>query len=297
MNKKRIAGVRRSPRFSPNHIENDAAIFALTANELRKRGCLVNEYPEAALEEGDIKEELIFGMVRGPGPVAKLQGYEDEGRIVVNSAYGIKNCTRRNLTRLLLSNGIPHPRSLIVTTDADLLPLLRRDAIRACWVKRGDFHAICREDVSFAAKPEEAQRILQGYARRGIKNAVINEHLEGDLLKFYGVRGTDFFYRFYPAAARHTKFGLEQVNGAAKGIPFDEAHLHTLCERAAGLLNIQVYGGDCIVSEDDALVRLIDFNDWPSFAPCRSEAAPYIARRIDSLTDRLCARRQQTLTT
>jgi hypothetical protein len=297
MNKKRIAGVRRGPRFSPNHVGNDAAIFALTANELRRRGCLVNEYPEAVLEGGDIKEELIFGMARGPRPVAKLQRYEDEGRIVVNSAYGIKNCTRRNLTRLLLANGIPHPRSLIVTTDADPLPLLREAALQACWVKRGDFHAICREDVTYASKPEEARRILEEYARRGIKSAVINEHLDGDLVKFYGVRETDFFYWFYPSGAQHTKFGLEQINGAARGISFDAAYLQTLCNRAAGLLNIQVYGGDCIVAED-ATVRLIDFNDWPSFAPCRNEAAPYIARRIDSLTEeRLCAGRQEKLTT
>ena len=32
-------------------------------------------------------------------------------------------------------------------------------------------------------------------------------------------------------------------------------------------------GGDCIVAPDGQ-IRIIDFNDWPSFAPCRTEAAP-----------------------
>ena len=77
----------------------------------------------------------------------------------------------------------------------------------------------------------------------------------------------------------HSKFGLEVINGTAKGIPFDEAQLRLLCHKAAEVLNIHIYWGDCIVSED-GVMRIIDFNDWPSFAPCREEAAPNIARRI-----------------
>jgi len=98
-------------------------------------------------------------------------------------------------------------------------------------------------------------------------------------VKFYGVAGTDFFYWFYPSNMHHSKFGLEVINGTAKGIPFDEAQLRLLCHKAAEVLNIHIYGGDCIVSED-GVMRIIDFNDWPSFAPCREEAAPNIARRI-----------------
>ena len=52
-----------------------------------------------------------------------------------------------------------------------------------------------------------------------------------------------------------------------------------MCDQAAQVLNVHIYGGDCIVSEDGT-VRLIDFNDWPSFAPCRDEAAPHIAECI-----------------
>ena len=45
------------------------------------------------------------------------------------------------------------------------------------------------------------------------------------------------------------------------------------------MLNVPVYGGDCVVSEDGS-IRIIDFNDWPSFAPCREEAGFYIATKM-----------------
>jgi hypothetical protein len=110
---------------------------------------------------------------------------------------------------------------------------------------------------------------------------VINEHLEGDLIKFYVVEGTSFFYWFYPEL-NHSKFGLEAINGTIKGIPFDLEQLKSTCSRAAQVLNIRIYGGDCIVDKDGGL-RIIDFNDWPSFAPCRKAAAPFIAECIASL--------------
>lgn len=197
----------------------------------------------------------------------------------MNSGYGIENCTREKMTRLLLSNHISHPASLILRTDEDPTEALEKAGFFNCWIKRGDFHAIHREDVTYVRNPEEARSILKEYAIRGIPSAVINEHLVGDLVKFYGVAGTDFFYWFYPSNMHHSKFGLEVINGTAKGIPFDEAQLRLLCHKAAEVLNIHIYGGDCIVSED-GVMRIIDFNDWPSFAPCREEAAPNIARRI-----------------
>ena len=77
----------------------------------------------------------------------------------------------------------------------------------------------------------------------------------------------------------YINFVFEFINVTEMGIPFDEAELRLLCHKAAEVLNIHIYGGDCIVSED-GVMRIIDFNDWPSFAPCREEAAPNIARRI-----------------
>ena len=134
-----------------------------------------------------------------------------------------------------------------------------------------------KEDVSYCRHREEAQDVLHEFYYRGIKRAVINEHLDGDLVKFYGVEGTDFFYWFYPFDSGHGKYGLEAINGKSRGLPFDAENLKEIFMKAARLLDVKVFGGDCIVDTDE-VARIIDFNDWPSFAPCRNEAAPHIAR-------------------
>ncbi len=275
----KIAGIMRAGAYSPNHIGNDAAIFNAAADELRKRGCLVNIYSEEKFLNDGIKEGIIVNMCREMKSIHKLQELEDAGALVINSGYGIENCTRERMTRILLGSGIPYPKSLIVGTDENILQDLVDGGFDRCWIKRGDFHAMHKEDVSYVRHPEEAQEVLQEYFLRGIKRAVINIHLEGDLVKFYGVQGTDYFFWFYPYDAGHSKYGLEAINGKSRGIKFDEAELRRICEEASEALDVKIYGGDCIIDPDGS-IRIIDFNDWPSFAPCRKEAAPHIAKCI-----------------
>jgi hypothetical protein len=282
MNEMTIAGVRRGNEFSPNHVGNDAAIFSLTSQCLQACGYTVREYIESDLLMCNIPETVIFNMARDWKSIRKLQQMEQKGHVVVNSAFGIENCTRGEMTRLLIDNHIPHPDSLIFRTGEDPVATLEKEGFHNCWVKRGDFHAVHREDVTYVRNPEEAHVILKEFAIRNIPTAVVNKHLAGDLIKFYGVKDTDFFFWFYPSDIRHSKFGWEQINGTARGIPFDKDYLRELCNRAADVLNVYIYGGDCIVSEDGNL-RLIDFNDWPSFAPCREEASKHIADCIRKL--------------
>lgn len=278
----KIAGIMRAGAYSPNHIGNDTAIFNAAAEQLRKRGCLVNAYSEEQFNETGVKEDIILNMCREKVSIDNLQRLEDEGRIVINSGYGIENCTRERMTRILLGSGIPYPESLIVNTDEAVKPLLKKSGFQSCWIKRGDFHAMHKEDVSYVRHPEEAQEVLQEYFYRGIKRAVINVHLEGDLVKFYGVKGTPFFYWFYPFDMGHSKYGYEAINGKSQGIEFDLKKLKSICQRAAEELNVYIYGGDCIIGTDGD-IKIIDFNDWPSFAPCRNEAAPHIAKCVLSI--------------
>ena len=180
---------------------------------------------------------------------------------------------------MLTEHNIPYPNSIIVDTHENVIPILEQNNYSSCWLKRSDFHAIHREDVSYARHPEEVQGMLAEYAIRGIDRVVINEHLEGDLIKFYGIAGTSFFHWFYPYDNSHSKFGFEKINGKIKGIPFVEDYLREICSKAAKTLQLIVYGGDCIISTDGA-IHIIDFNDWPSFAPCRDEAIPVIGDAI-----------------
>jgi len=276
-----IAGIMRAGAFSPNHIGNDAAIFNLVSDQLRKRGCSVTTYSEEQLIAGQVKEHIIVNMCREQRSIAKLQQLEDAGDLVINSGYGIENCTRERMTRILVGCGIPYPESLIVNTDEGIREQLVKAKMDRCWIKRGDFHAMHKEDVSYVRHPEEAQEVLQEYFLRGIKRAVINRHLEGDLIKFYGVRDSSFFFWFYPFDSGHSKYGHEAINGRSQGLPFDKEKLKSICQKASEVLDVDIYGGDCIVSTQGD-IRIIDFNDWPSFAPCRNEAAPHIAKTIMS---------------
>ena len=271
-----IAGVMRAGAYSPNHIGNDAAIFNIVADELRKRGCIVNVYSEEKfINAPQISEPVVINMCREPESLKKLQLLEDQGKLVINSGYGIENCIRERMTRILIGSGIPHPKSLIVNTNELVFDRLAQAGIEQAWIKRGDYHAKHKEDVTFVRHPEEAQELLQEYFMRGIPRAVINIHLEGDLLKFYGIRGDDYFFSFFP------------MDRAAESIPplhrdFDDSYLRSLCNKAAEELDIVIYGGDAIM-DHQGNIKIIDFNDWPSFAPCRNEAGPHIAKAIMNL--------------
>lgn len=254
-------------------------IFNLTAENLRRMGYEVSEYTEAEFILMGEQEKYLFNMARERSTLNYLKQIENNGVVVINSGFGVENCSRAAMTRLLIENGIPHPASIIVDVTEDPTGKLAQMDADAFWIKRGDSHTIHREDVTYARNIAEAKSILQEFAFRDIPNAVINEHLVGDLVKFYGVADTDFFYWFYPFDLSLTKFGLEAVNGVAKEFPFNVEALKKACDKAGEILDVKIYGGDCVVDSNGDF-KIIDFNDWPSFAPCRDEAAPYIAECI-----------------
>ncbi len=107
----KIAGITRASAYSPNHIGNDAAIFNIVADQLRKRGCEVTLYTEEQLAAGEVHEDIIVNMCREARSIAALQKLEDAGRLVINSGYGIENCTRERMTRILMGCNIPYTSS------------------------------------------------------------------------------------------------------------------------------------------------------------------------------------------
>lgn len=269
----------RAEAYSPNNVGNDAAIFNAVAELLRAQGCEVTVYPEEEFLARKIEEEIILNMCREHSSIIKLQRLEREGRLVINSGFGIENCSRERMTTLLLGNGVPYPDSLIVSTADDASGALMKQGFGEVWVKRGDSYATHKEDVCYCHTPREVLQVMEGFSDRGIERAVINTHLEGDLVKFYGVRGQEWFYWFYPLDKGHSKYGNEEINGKARGLSFDVEALKTICQRVSEILDVRIFGGDCIVAHDGT-VRIIDFNDWPSFAPCREEAAQHIAECV-----------------
>ena len=278
MSELRIAGILRASVYSPNHIGNDAAILNAVAEQLRKRGCEVKIYSEDQLLAGKIDEQIIINMCREPRSIALLQQLEDNGCIVINSGYGIENCTRERMTRIIVGSNIPHPESFIVNTNEMVRNTLKKAGISQCWIKRADCHAMHKEDVTYVRHAEEAQEVLQEYFLRGINRAVINRHIEGRLVKFYGVKNQPFFYIFYPqeelAKQSHNIFATKNAKISAQ-----EKAILDIAMLAAEELGVDIFGGEFILDNNN-VAHLIDFNDWSSFAPCRSEAAPHIAKSI-----------------
>lgn len=281
MSELNILGVPRNRKFSPNHIGNDDAIFSLTAKELEKLGCSVRiSFEDDFLNSEHIAEQKIFTMARQKEVVKKLQTLENNGTQVINSAFGIENCFRTNLTNALNQNNIPVAESYIVPTSYTGDEVFDAITGKGYWIKRGDFHAIHKEDVTFASSRNEAREILREYELRDIPDAVISKHLIGDLVKFYGVRGTDFFFWFYPYDNNHHKYvEYQSINGDSAYYPFDAERLQRVATDASRAVGIDIYGGDAIVGKDGNF-HIIDLNDWPSFAPCRDEASKHIAARL-----------------
>ncbi len=191
-----IAGVMRLNVYSPNNIGNDGEIFKATVKALEKLGCRVRVYTETDFQSSEIQEEVVFSMGRQDKTIAKLRALEAKGVKVVNTPSGVVNCIREQMTKLLLEANMPHPKSIITPTKIDDSFFEKYNLGYPCWIKRGESHAIEKEDVAYVCNAAELESRMKDFRDRGIGKAVINEHLRGDLVKFYGVVGTPFFSGF-----------------------------------------------------------------------------------------------------
>ncbi|QEC73223.1 hypothetical protein FSB73_17630 [Arachidicoccus ginsenosidivorans] len=197
-----VIGIKRAVKHSPNHINNDATIFQMVADLLKERGAVLTTYHEHEFLKSEHKTDtfkdtrLIFSMSRNPEVLSRLQSIQKtygQQIAMLNSPDGIEHCFRSNITRILLNSNIATAPSLIIPTQGyDRKDLQKLDQGHGLWLKRGDFHAIIKEDVVFAGNPEEATELLAAFKARNIAEVVASSHLAGDLIKFYGVSGTDF---------------------------------------------------------------------------------------------------------
>ena len=204
---------------------------------------------------------LVLSMARSRKALDILTQMEAEGARVINRPQPVLNATRSVIDRMMRENDIP------------CAPL---HGDHGWWIKRGDEAAQEKGDVRFAADEKERDIITEEFRKRGITDIVTTAHVDGDLVKFYGVAGTTFFHTTYPTDGGFSKFGDERRNGTSRHTFFDIAALHSDASRLAQLTGIEVYGGDCIVRADGSYA-IIDFNDWPSFSVCRHDAAEAIA--------------------
>jgi hypothetical protein len=262
-------GVLREPAHSPGRIDDDAAIMRRVGEALAERGFGVELVAADAVIEAPSAN--LFVMCERGTVLDRLAAMEKTGSIVVNAPAAIRNTYRHRMVKLFAQHCVSAPMSWVVATDANMA----RPADCA-WVKRYDFHATQRDDVMYAASETGWREALRRFAERGIPFVVAQEHVSGDLVKFYGVRngvGTkdaNWFQWFY-----HRDKGM-------LGHAFDSARLSKVAFDAAGALGLEIFGGDAVIKVNGEPM-IIDLNAWPSYALYRDRAAQAIA---DCLTER-----------
>ena len=235
------------------------------ALRLSQQGHAVTQVDEASLAsilDAD-RPDFIFSMARLPESLRLLDA---SGVRVVNTPKGVLQSSRRQVQEIMASLDIPFPSG---------------EGLHGYWLKRADAAAQTEADVVYVPDRQALAEAETAMRARDIRDYIISPHVEGDLVKFYGVPAVGFFRCFYPTDDGLSKFGLECRNGQAHHYPFDADSLQTEAEALAAAVGLQIYGGDAIVTADGSWY-MIDFNDWPSFSRCREEAVEAIAGLVKS---------------
>jgi hypothetical protein len=274
--------VFREVQHSPGRVTDDAGILKAAGRRLEEEAGLAVAYrkPASLNARESAVPALVFSMCEGLPALEILRRWERRGVCVVNSSRSVTNTHRERMTPLLESRRIPIPDSRLLVCNGPLPE--DREAARlfsACWIKQATEHKTREGDVVFATDPFSVQEALERLRKRGLSRAVAQRHLEGDLVKFYGVGSAAetvpgdeaplpaWFEWFYPKER------------PVSGHPFDARVLCEVASRAARALELDVWGGDVIVTPGGDIF-VIDVNAWPSFALFREEAADHIAAHL-----------------
>ena len=265
-------GIFRELAHSPGREFDDAEILRLTAKHLEEKGFQVSlRGPDEIGELDDQPPAFIFLMCERPGILSLLHRYEERGVLQVNSPVAVLNTYRDLMIPLIEQVAIPFPPSVFVSTEA-----ADPQVSGPVWVKRADVHNTQQGDVVFAPSTTAAHEALQNLAKRGIPRAVIQEHVPGDLIKFYGLGdpgrlpGHEAWFEWF--------YHKDQQ---LAGYPFDPKRLAAFVQQAAAAVGLEVYGGDAIATKEGAVI-LIDLNAWPSFALYRDVASARIASYLEA---------------
>ena len=266
-------GICRELTNSPNRETDDALIMKAVMEQLAiyKARTMVMTPEEA--DGADLSGwDMIVPMCEQYPRLRRLIDYQKQRPVLmVNPPESVLACYRLSMYEAFAKD----PSILCPPTEtrkiqgAEPLQPPSFDEKSGLWVKRGDVHNTCTHDVVYAEDWSEVEGIRQDFASREISSLVLQQHVDGDLVKFYGVGPGRWFTYFYhdPATARK--------------LPFDIDVLAAMAAAGAHALKLEVFGGDAIITPEGR-IYLIDINSWPSFARVRAEASIQIAWQLRS---------------
>ncbi|MFH1724666.1 MAG: hypothetical protein ABII00_08590 [Elusimicrobiota bacterium] len=263
----RCLGIFRELTNSPNRETDDALILKAVLDQLGNLGMQTRAIAPEEIDSVDpAAHDAVLPMCESYPRIKRLLGLGPAGPLWVNAPQAVLNCYRmRMIPALSASAAVRFPDSEIrAVEEGPGEPPGRRDAPGGWWIKRGDVHNTCDRDVVHVAAWPEAEGVLRDFARREITHWVVQPHIDGDLVKFYGVGPGHWFTWFYHDPVR------------ARRIPFELDALARQAACGARELGLEVFGGDAIISPGGT-ITLLDLNSWPSFALVRGEAAVQIS--------------------
>lgn len=261
-------GLFRERAHSPGREGDDAEILRLAAKQLEAHGFLVTLMSPEDLDGSETPSGVFLMCERVP-VLDQLAVLERRGVPHVNGTEAVLNTYRERMIARLAAARVPFIESrLVATSDTTVTAPL------PVWVKRADVHNTQEGDVIFADSPARLREALAGMDVRGVARAALQPHVEGDLVKFYGIGAA----RAGDAAPPWFRWFYHRDQVVA-GHAFHAEAFARLVGRAAAALGLEIYGGDAIVPPTGNPV-LIDVNAWPSFALYRDEAAERIAAHL-----------------
>jgi glutathione synthase/RimK-type ligase-like ATP-grasp enzyme len=259
-------GIYREKIFSPGKVREDAAILDSTLTELSRAGYEISVVEAENLEPLSHRPAFVLTMAQSQRCLNILEGWQKEGTRMINSVPSIRNSYRKPLISLLAKAHLPIPSSQIIPVEK----VERRTfwgASSSYWLKRGDVHSTREGDVAKVASREELFQALNHFRRQKIEEVFVQEHVSGEVIKFYGVGAGEYFRAFLAS------------NG--DDVTSQMGLLGQLAHRSAEAVGLEIYGGDAILTRKGEMV-LVDLNDWPSFSRCGHSAAERIAKYVKS---------------
>ena len=251
----KILLLQRSSVLSTVSPHIDGKMLSEVGHLLSKQGCTIHSLSEDKLQKSDLSmPDIVLSMARAPQTLQQLRNIQQHGCLIINTPDSVENSNRSSVIKFLdmeasLSDAAPET---------------------AWWVKAGNKYGIHAGKTFYCTTKEDAVKLQKKLIQQGYDDTVIMPHRQGTVVKFYGIGQGQFF----------SVFSEDKTPCRLSEDIYDM--LLQKCSCVADKMGLMVYGGDAVISHS-GMVDIIDFNDWPSFSPCTSEAAAALFRELKSL--------------
>ena len=267
--KKKILCISRADVYSPQNPVRDFSMISATCDALRAEDFEVSLMSEEKVE--DVSGfDAVLSMGRLPKTLKMLSRAQQSGILVLNNPTSVALCGARYQLLCTLREValIPHFELALGVVKPPFPYWIKADGYTT------DAFPVQKCPAHFPIAAPLMQRCLY------------MQHVEGILVKFYGVKHTGFF-EVRVENAKQTKLASDE-NAASFEKAFESRSkailtaVKNMAEQAASRISLDIYGGDAVIDAENR-VWLIDFNDWPSFSSCRERAAAAISRRVTEI--------------